>query len=327
MLRVAIVRSNLPGLEHERAILSTVPAELIDVRRADDAEIRAACRDADAVITDYFCFDRQTLAQMPRCRVICQYGIGYDTIDVEAATDLGILVGYTPGYCEDEVGDHALSLLLALARRLLLLDRSVRAGQWDYNLAGPVHRLRGQILGLVGLGAIARNLAVKARVLGLRVIAHDPYIPFHMADDLGVHLCALNDLLARSDFISLHAPATVQTRHLIDRQALARMKRSAFLINTARGALIDRAALLDALREGRIAGAALDVLEEEPLAANDPLLDVDGLLLTPHAAFYSLEAIDEVHRRAAEVVAAVLRGRRPAALANPQAIGKRVQVA
>lgn len=176
MLKVVIARSNLPGLAHERAILNAVPAEVIDVRHADDAEIRAACREADGVIADYFRFDRETMAQMPHCRVICQYGIGYDTIDVEAATDLGILVGYTPGYCTDEVADHALSLLLALARRLLLLDRAVHAGLWDYNLAGPMHRLRGQMLGLVGLGAIARNLAAKARVLGLEVIAHDPYV-------------------------------------------------------------------------------------------------------------------------------------------------------
>jgi D-3-phosphoglycerate dehydrogenase len=189
-----------------------------------------------------------------------------------------------------------------------------------------VRRLRGQILGLVGFGAIARNLAVKAQALGLQVIAHDPYVPAHVAGALGVHLSSLNDLLACSDFVSLHAAATPQTRHVIDRAALARMKRSAVLINTARGALVDQTALRDALREGRIAGAALDVLEREPPPADDPILDSENLVLTPHAAFYSLESIDEVHSRAAQVVAAVLRGERPAALVNPEAIGRRAQL-
>ena len=326
MLRVVIARSNLPGLEHERAILDTVPANVIDLRHADEGTILAACQEADGVITDYFRFDRATLAQMPRCRVICQYGIGYDAIDVAAATEVGILVGYTPGYCEDEVADHALCLLLALARRTFLLDRAVRAGHWDYNCAGPVRRLRGQVLGLVGFGAIARNLAVKAQALGLAVLAYDPYVPAHLTGDLGVRLCALDDLLTQADYVSLHAPSTAHTRHLIDGAALERMKRSAYLINTARGALLDQRALCTALHEHRIAGAALDVLEQEPPLAGDPILACEGVILTPHAAFYSHESIEEVHRRAAHVVADVLRGKRPAALANPQAIGKRIQL-
>jgi D-3-phosphoglycerate dehydrogenase len=326
MLNVVIARSNLPGLENERAILEAMPAAVIDRRHADDGAILDACREADGVITDYFRFDRDTLAQMPRCRVICQYGIGVDAIDVAAATELGILVGYTPGYCEEEVADHALCLLLALARRVFPLDRSVRDGHWDYNLAGPVHRLRGQTLGLVGFGAIARKLAARAQALGLVVLAHDPFVPEHLAAERDVQLCGLDDLLAQADFVSLHAPATPQTRHIVDREALARMKRSAFLINTARGVLVDQATLLQALREGQIAGAALDVLEQEPPPASDPILESESLILTPHAAFYSLEAIMEVQRRAAQVVADVLRGKRPAALVNPEAIGRRVHV-
>lgn len=325
MFKVAIARSSLPGLAHEQAILQAVPAELIDVRQAADEEILAACAQADAVLTDYFVFDRQTLARMPRCRVICQYGIGVDGIDQVAATELGILVGCTPGYCVDEVADHALSLLLALARRVVLLDRAVREGHWDYNLAGPVRRLRGQVLGLIGLGSIARNLATKSQALGLEVIAYDPYVAPRLATELQVALCPLDELLERSDFISMHVPATAETRHLIDARALARMKPSAMLINTRRGALIDQPALLESLRAGRLAGAALDVLEREPPASDDPVLEAARLVLTPHAAFYSQESIAEVQRRAAQLVADVLRGKQPADLANPEAIGRRIQ--
>jgi D-3-phosphoglycerate dehydrogenase len=296
----------------ERAPLEALPAELVERACATEDEVIAAAAHADAVLTLDEPFPASVIARLERCRVISRFGIGVDRVDVEAAVARGIVVANVPDYCIDEVSDHALGLLLALARRLPALDAAVRAGIWDTpSVAAGVRRLRGQTLGLVGFGRLGRRMAEKAQALGLVVLAHDPGVEPAAVRAAGAEPVALEDLLARSDWISLHAPLTPATRHLLDAERLARVKRGAFLINTARGGLVDQTALVEALRDGRLAGAGLDVLEREPPAADDPLLALENVVVTSHAAFFSRESGAEARRAAVENVVRVLTGREP----------------
>jgi D-3-phosphoglycerate dehydrogenase len=319
---VLIARAAFPSIEIERGILAAVGADIVDGRTAPDNELSDLCRQADGVLTDYFELRRPLIDQMVRCRVICQYGVGLDHVDVEAATDQGIVVTHTPDYCTEEVADHTLALLLSLWRKIIPLNASVRGGSWDYNVAAPLFRSRGRVLGLVGFGRIARSLAGKARAIGFTVLACDPLLQADVAQSQQVEPCELPDLLERSDLVSLHAPLTSETHHLIGSEQLRLMKPTAFLLNTSRGALIDQSALTRALREGWIAGAGLDVLEEEPPDPQDPLLQLPNVVVTPHAAFFSRESLVAVQTQAAEAVAAVLSGRLPNTLANPAVIGR-----
>lgn len=296
----------------ERALLEALPAELAECACATEDELLEAGAEADAILTLDEPFTARVIAGLTRCRVISRFGIGVDKVDLAAAAAHGIVVTNVPDYCIDEVTDHALGLLLALSRRLPALDRAVRAGVWDtVGVAGPVRRLRGQTLGVVGFGRLGRRLAEKAGALGLAVLAHDPQVDSAAARAAGVDLVELDDLLARSDWISLHAPLTPATHHLLDAERLARVKPGACLINTARGGLVDQDALVAALRDGRLAGAGLDVFEREPPPPDDPLLGLDNVVVTSHAAFYSLEARADVRRTAVENVARVLTGRPP----------------
>jgi D-3-phosphoglycerate dehydrogenase / 2-oxoglutarate reductase len=245
------------------------------------------------------------------CRIIARYGIGVDTIDVAAATERGILVTNVPDYCIDEVSDHALALILGLTRRILRLDRAVRSGGWNVGDASPMHRLRGQRLGLVGFGRIARALATKAEAVGFVVLATDPYVDDEAIAAAGVVPRQLDVLLSEADIVSIHAPLTAQSRHLIDAKAIARMRQGAFLVNTSRGALVDTDALRGALVDGRLGGVGLDVLESEPPDAGDPLLQHPDAIVTPHAAFASEQSVLELRRKATEQVVAALAGQRP----------------
>lgn len=321
--RVLIARADFPTLDAERRALGAIGAEVVDGRFLPDPELAALCRDVDAVMTDYFVVDRPVIEQMARCRVICQYGVGLDHIDLAAATERSIVVTHTPEACTDEVADHALALLLCLWRKIIPLRDEVLSGRWSYNAADPLFRIRGRLLGVVGLGRIGRNFAAKARAIGFTVLAYDPLVAPEVARAAGVELCALPDLLARADAVSLHAPLTPATRGMIGARELALMKPTAVLVNVARGALIDQAALVRALEGGRPAAAALDVLKAEPPAPDDPLLRLPNVLVTPHAAFYSREALAAVQAEAAEAVAAALAGGRPRALANPEVLARR----
>jgi D-3-phosphoglycerate dehydrogenase len=315
---VLIARCAFPSLEIERRILSHAGADVIDGRFASDDELDELCRQADGVITDYFPIRRRQIEQMERCRVVCQYGVGLDQIDVAAATERGIVVTHTPDYCTEEVADHALALLLCLWRKIVPLRESVRAGRWDYNVAAPIFRIRGRVLGLVGFGRIARDLAAKATALGFTVIAHDPWVDPSVARSLGVEPVGLDELLTRADAVSLHAPLNAATEHLIGERELGLMQPSAILVNTSRGGLVDQEALARSLAGGRLAGAALDVLEREPPDPSDSILHLPNLIVTPHAAFFSREALVAVQTQAAEAVAAVFSGGRPAVVANPE---------
>jgi len=317
---VVLTDSVFPTLDPAREVLASIGAELRLAETPDPTQVAALAREADALMVTYMPIRAELIQQLQRCRIIARLGIGVDNVDVAAATRAGIVVTNVPDYCIDEVSDHALALLLALARRLFQADRSVRSGVWDVSAVVPVRRLRGRVLGLVGFGKIARALAQKARALGLEVLAYDPYLSREFIEAQGAHPVDLEELLRRSDFISIHVPLTSETRHMFNDESFRKIKPGAFLINTARGPIVDEAALLRALDSGQLAGAALDVLEREPPPSDSPLLRRGDVILTPHIAFYSEEALVELQTRAAEEVVRVLQGQAPRNPVNPEVL-------
>jgi D-3-phosphoglycerate dehydrogenase / 2-oxoglutarate reductase len=308
---IAVTDSPFPSLDPAIAALKRVDPELRLAKSASAEDILAAARDADAVLVTYAKLPGALLRELRRCKVIGRFGLGVDNIDLAAAARLGITVTYVPDYCRREVSDHAMALLLALARKIAFANRLVQSGRWEVAPIVPLRRLEGQVLGLLGFGNIPRALTPKAKAFGLKVIAHDPYLPGDVISALDVESVGFDDLLARSDFVSVHAPLMPATRGLLDAAAFARMKKGAFLINTARGSLIDEPALIAALDSGHLGGAALDVVAVEPLAKNSPLLGRDNVIVTPHSAFYSVEALDELQTKCATDVARVLSGEKP----------------
>ncbi|MCS7206912.1 MAG: C-terminal binding protein [Dehalococcoidia bacterium] len=308
----------------EREVLSAIGADLIPAPRPQtEDDILRHAGDADAIIAVTGPFTRRVLHNLKRCKVVVRTGVGVDTIDIPAATEAGIAIVNVPDLWTREVATHALAMLLALARRLKALDQAVRENRWRSVLEPPVPHFYGQTVGIVGLGRIGRAFARRARGFEFRIIAYDPYIPRSVFDEEGVEPVAFPDLLRQSDFVTIHTPLTPETRHMFNASTLRLMKPNAILVNTARGAVIDEKALIRALQERWIAGAALDVLEQEPPAPDNPLLQMDNVLLSPHAAYYSDKAVEGLPRRCAEEVARVLQGRMPLHLVNP-AVGERL---
>jgi D-3-phosphoglycerate dehydrogenase / 2-oxoglutarate reductase len=308
---IAVTDSPFPSLDPAIAALKRVDPDLRMAKSASADDILAVAREADAVLVTYAKLPGELLKELKRCKVIGRFGLGVDNIDIPAAAQLGITVTYVPDYCLREVSDHAMALLLALARKIPFSNRLVQSGRWEVPPIVPLRRLEGQVLGLVGFGNIPRALAPKAKAFGLKVITHDPYISADVLTGLGVENTSFEDLLARSDFVSVHAPLLPATRGLMNSAAFARMKKGAFLVNTARGPLVDEAALVAALDSGHLGGAALDVVTVEPLAKDSPLLGRDNVILTPHTAFYSVEALEELQTKCAGDVARVLSGEKP----------------
>ena len=308
---IAVTDSPFPSLDPAIAALRRIDHELRMAKSASADDILAVARDADAVLVTYAKLPGELLKELKRCKVIGRFGLGVDNIDIPAAAQLGITVTYVPDYCLREVSDHAMALLLALARKVPFSNRLVQSGRWEVPPVVPLRRLEGQVLGLVGFGNIPRVLAPKAAAFGLKVITYDPYVSADVVEALGVENASFEELLDRSDFVSVHAPLLPATRGLINAAAFARMKKGAFLVNTARGPLVDEAALVDALDSGHLAGAALDVLAVEPLAKDSPLVGRDNVILTPHTAFYSIEALEELQTKCASDVARVLLGEAP----------------
>jgi D-3-phosphoglycerate dehydrogenase / 2-oxoglutarate reductase len=290
----------------------------------DPARMLEHAADADALIVSWVMLSRETIAQLARCRVIARFGIGVDMIDLDAATDHGILVCNTARYCLDEVSNHAIALLLMLNRHILPDIDSMRSGGWFRTNATPPRRLAGQRLGLVGLGNIGRLVAAKARGLSLEVVAYDPYLQEQHSRVDSIPLVGLDELMSSSDYVSVHCPLNASTRHLLGKPQLELMKPTAYLINTARGPIVDQAALTARLASGALAGAGLDVFEVEPLAADDPLRRLDNVILTPHSASVSAESSVECRRTAVEHVVTVLRGGVPADVVNRTVLDRNV---
>ncbi|MFL6973893.1 MAG: C-terminal binding protein [Xanthobacteraceae bacterium] len=308
---IAVTDSVFPSLDPAKAALKRVDPELRMAKSASVDDILAVARDADAVLVTYAKLPGELLRQLKRCKAIGRFGLGVDNIDVPAAKEMGITVTYVPDYCLQEVSDHAMALLLALARKIPLSNQLVQAGRWDMPAVVPIYRLEGRVLGLLGFGNIPRKLVPKAKAFGLRVITHDPYVGPDLLKSLDVENVSLDELLQRSDFISVHAPLTPQTRGLVNADAFAKMKRGVLIVNTARGPLIDEQALVQALDSGQVGGAALDVLATEPPARDSPLLGRDNVVLTPHTGFYSVDALNELQTKCASDVARVLSGEQP----------------
>ena len=308
---IAVTDSPFPSLDPARAALARIDPELRLAKSASADDILAVARDADAILVTYAKLSGDLLRQLTRCKAIGRFGLGVDNIDIPAALERGITVTYVPDYCMQEVSDHAMALLLALARKIPLSNALVQAGRWDMPALVPIHRLAGRVLGLVGFGNIPRALAPKAKAFGLRVVAHDPYVAQQAVVAAGVESVSFDRLLEISDFVSVHAPLLPATRGLFNAEVLRKMKKGACLINTARGPLVDEDALVSALDAGHLAGAALDVVAVEPLPNDSGLIGRDNVVLTPHTAFYSVEALNELQTKCAADVARVLSGEAP----------------
>ncbi|HWI21202.1 MAG TPA: C-terminal binding protein [Baekduia sp.] len=320
MPRVLIADYAWDSLDIERGILAEVDAELVVAETGEEAELISLAGDVDAIMVNWRRAPAAVLEAAERCIAVARYGVGLDNIDVARATELGMVVTNVPDFCVDEVAEHALALILALQRKIVLFASQTRAGQWDNTAFGQMHRLRGQTIGLIGTGLLAQGLAQRCRALGLEVIAHSrSAVPGSTKDGM-TFADSLDDLLERSDIVSLHVPLTEATRHMISTEQLARMKSSAFLINTARGPVVDPKALVEALRSGAIAGAGIDVTEPEPIEPGDPLLQMDNAIVTPHAAFYSYESTIDLQTRAATSVKELLAGRVPDTVVNAQVL-------
>jgi D-3-phosphoglycerate dehydrogenase len=305
---IAVTDSPFPSLDPAKAALARLDPEFLMSKSASADDILAVAREADAVLVTYAKLPGELLRQLKHCKAIGRFGLGVDNIDLPAAKELGIAVNYVPDYCLREVSDHAMALLLALARKITLSNKLVQSGRWEVPPIVPLRRLEGQVLGLIGFGNIPRALAPKAKAFGLRVVTHDPYVSPQVLTAAGVEGVGFDQLLKMSDFISVHAPLMPATRGLMNVAAFAKMKKGALLINSARGPLIDEAALIAALDSGHLGGAALDVVTTEPLAKDSPLIGRDNVILTPHTAFYSVEALEELQTKCASDVARVLSG-------------------
>jgi D-3-phosphoglycerate dehydrogenase len=316
---VAVTDSVFPNLEPARAVLAKIGAELRLAKDPNPSAILEVARDADAVLTTYARITAEMIPLLTRCRIIGRFGIGVDNVDLPAATNAGIVVTRVPDYCLDEVSDHTLAFLLSLARKIASSNARTQTGKWEMRAVVPIHRLRGTVLGLVAFGQIPQLVAPKAQAFGIRVVSYDPFVPKDVMERAGVERVEFDDLLKVSDYISIHTPLAPATRHLFGADAFRRMKPTAYLINTSRGPIVDEAALASALDRGQLAGAALDVMEQEP-PAGSPLFGRENVIVTPHTSFYSEESLVDLQTKAAEEVVRVLTGQAPRNPVNPEAL-------
>lgn len=328
MHKVVITDYLAPPADIEQAALAGV-AEVTCLQETSTASLIGRLDDADGLIVFHeISMPREVIETLAKCKVIVRCGVGFDSVDLTAAGERGILVCNVPDYGVDEVADHAIGMMLGCARGLFVADRLLKRtlSPWNYRAVQPVHRIAGRTMGIVGLGRIGSATALRAKGLRMRLIACDPYLPSGMDKALGVEMVDLDTLLTTSDVVSLHVPLTDETRGMIDASALAKMKPGAFLINTARGAVVDVDALADALAKRRIAGAGIDVLPTEPPGESERLIQLwqaehdppMNLIITPHSAFYSEEGLIEMRRKAGEELRRVLMGESPRNCVNAE---------
>ncbi len=316
---IAVTDSVFPNLNPAREVLSKIDADLHLASEPKPEAILQIAKDADAILTTYAKVTADMIAQLSRCRIIGRFGIGVDNVDISAASAKGIVVTRVPDYCLDEVSDHAMALLLAVVRKIPFLNARAHSGTWEMKAAVPIHRLRGTVLGLVAFGQIPQLMAPKAKSFGMRVVTYDPYLPQEVLTRAGVERVEFDELVKISDYISIHTPLMPATHHLFNADVFKRMKSTSYLINTARGPIIDEAALAEALDQKQIAGAALDVMEKEPTTSS-PLFGRDNVIITPHSSFYSEESLVDLQTKAAEEVVRVLTGQAPRNPVNPEAL-------
>ena len=308
----------LSSVEVESQELQKVNADLIMAECKSEDEIINAAQEADALLVIFAKITRKVLENLPNLKVVVRYGIGYDTIDVTATTDSGVLLVNIPDFCLDEVSDHAIALTLACARKLINLNQETHNGQWVESqlILTKVPALYDQTIGIVGCGKIGRLVATKAHCFGLRTIGYDPYVDEGAAKNTGITLVPLDVLLKESDYITIHTLLNEETWHLIGEHELSLMKPTSYIINTARGSVIDELALISALEKGAIAGAALDVFEQEPINADNPLLSMSNVIITPHCAGSSKAAATRLKLSVAQEASRVLKGLWPKNVVN-----------
>jgi D-3-phosphoglycerate dehydrogenase len=318
-LKIVITDCDHDSIVPEQEVAQRYGIELAFAEATTPEEVTAAAADADGIVVQYAKIDEAVLDALPRLKSIGRYGVGVDTVDVDAATARGVAVSNVPDYGTEAVSDHAIGLALAVGRGIVRLDRGIRAGSADFVPIKPLRLVRGRTFGIIGLGLIGAATARKARGMGFEVVATDPRHELGSEVD-GVPIVTLEELLSMADVVSMHTPLTPDTHHLISTEQLALMTPEAILINTSRGGVIDTDALVEALRRGRIYGAGLDVHEEEPIPADHPLAGFDTVVLTPHIAWYTEESYFELKRRTVENVAQLISGERPRNILNPEVL-------
>ena len=324
MLKVSVNPSRINRLDLFRA----ADIDVVEGRVSTEEDMVDLMADVDgAQVGVWPLTSRRVLENCPRLKVVSRFGVGVDSIDLDAATELGVLVCNVPGSNTSEVADHAMALLLALTRKIVDASNTVREGVWkddpkrNASYYGSVRRIAGHVVGVIGFGNIGRAFTNRVRGFGpSEIIAFDPYVSQIDADIYGVKMVSLETLLSTSDYITIHSSATEETYHLINESSLATMKSSALLINTARGPIVDGAALANALEKGVIEGAGLDVTEQEPIESDDPLLFLENCIVTPHVAGFSPTFLEDCAIRQAENIIFALSGRKPHGLANPEVI-------
>ncbi len=320
--RVLVTDYVWPTLDRERSILEPLGVELIPAPSGDEATLARLASDVDGIMTCFASVTPAVVRAPAHLQVVARYGIGVDNIAVDVASGRDAVVTNVPDYCVEEVAEHALALLFACARRLMIYDRAVRDDNWNSAVGMPLYRLAGKTLGIVGFGQIGRRLAAKAQALGLQVIAYGPRLTPAEARKASCRAVSLAELLEESDFVSLHLPLTPQSAHMFDRARFGQMKSGAVFINTSRGGLVESAALAEALESGHLSAAGVDVLPQEPPEPDEPLLQQDNLIVTPHVAFNSEESLAELQTRTAQSVARVLGGRMPESVVNPEVLDR-----
>ncbi|WP_391575184.1 C-terminal binding protein [Cohnella sp.] len=296
---VVVTDSGFPDLEQEKRILEPLGFTLATGQCKTAAEVAELCRDADAVLTQWAPVTAEAIEQFTRCKVIVRYGIGVDNVDLEAAKRKNIPVVNVPDYAVQEVADHTFSLMLAIVRKIPQVVQRVRDGIWEISPCRPIIGLQDKTIGVAGFGNIAKAVVHRAQAFGMKAIGYDPFVNEEVFARLGVEKVDWNTLLSRSDILAVHMPLTKETQHIFNENAFKTMKSTSFLVNTSRGGTIDNAALIAALQNGEIAGAALDVLEQEPIAPDSPLLKMDNSIVTSHCAWYSENSLLRLQEYAA----------------------------
>ncbi|HLS15087.1 MAG TPA: C-terminal binding protein [Beutenbergiaceae bacterium] len=319
-MKLVITDCDHPSLEVEKATAEAGGVELVISQATEPADVIEAAQGADGLVVQYAQISAEVLDHLPGVRAIGRYGVGVDTVDVAAATQRGVAVCNVPDYGTEAVSDHAIALALTVNRGIGILDRNLRRGVADLTPSQPVYTVAGRTFGVLGLGAIGRATARKAAGVGFDVIAHDIRLQPGQRSEEGYEIVSYDDLLARSQVLSVHVPLDGTTQHMVGAEALSRMPAEAILINTARGGIVDTDALVAALRSGHLLGAGLDVFENEPIPADHPLTQFDRVVLTPHSAFYTEESYVELKRRTVQNVIDVLAGTRPRNILNPEVL-------
>jgi D-3-phosphoglycerate dehydrogenase len=311
--KAVITDHGFPHVDLEREAVESAGAAFEVIRpicKTEDNIIRT-CGDADVLLVQWAPVTRRVLEALPRVRCIVRYGVGVNNFDLDAAKDLGVVAANVPDFCVEEVANHAMAMILPLVRRIPQDHHQILQGGWGVNPFRPIYAPTELTLGLVSFGKIARNLARKAAVFGFSIIVHDPYVDKAVFDEYGVRGVTFDELLERSDILSLHCPLIPATTHLMNRETIGKMKPDAILINTSRGPVVEEPALVEALKSGHLSGAGLDVFEEEPLPAASPLRAFGNVILTSHAASVSEKAVEILQRKAGEAARDFLNGKDP----------------